>query len=273
MDTVTTPQPVVLTEGQRRILWLLSTGHTCADIARMTGRAPSVIRKTCTRIYEVMGVATAAQAVRNGLLAGHIGPYEDCGLLAAYRRHIKQDESVCAACKRGNRERMDADAAARRPTQLREPHVRLLRAFDAGRTQEQVCKAWGVSHQTVKTLTAEAYAVLGVSQLPPPVRREVALREARMRGLLRSEPTPRPSSAQSPVRLSETQVSILLEMEKGTSLAQTAVRLGMPAGSCASRLSEAYRRLDVSWMEKGTRLPAALRKARRLGLIPEPATT
>ncbi|WP_086559884.1 helix-turn-helix transcriptional regulator [Streptomyces africanus] len=271
MDTA--PQPIVLTERQRHILWLLSTGHTCADIARKTDGAPGVVRKTCARIYAVMGVATAAQAVRNGLLAGHIGPYEDCGLLAAYRRHLKRDEPICAACKRGNRERMDAEAATRRPVQLAEPHVRLLRAFDAGRTQEQVCKAWGVSHRTVKSLTAEAYAALGVAQLPPPVRREVALREARMRGLLRNQPPPRPSSAQSPVHLSDTQVSILLELEKGASLSQTATRLEMPPGSCASRLSEAYRRLDVAWMDKGTRLPEALRKARALGLLPEAATT
>jgi DNA-binding NarL/FixJ family response regulator len=263
---------VILTEGQRRILWLLSTGHTCADIARKTNRAPSVIRKTCARIYEVMGVTTAAQAVRDGLLAGHIGPYEDCGLLAAYRRHIKRDEPVCAACKRGNRERMEADAATRRPVRLTEPHVRLLRAFDAGRTQAQVCQAWNVSHRTVKTLTAEAYAALGVSQLPPAVRREVALREARMRGLLRSEPPPRPRSPQSEVRLSDTQARVLLEMESGATLAETAQRLGLARGTCSTRLSEAYRRLDVAWMEKGSRLPAALRKAREHGLLPEPAT-
>ncbi|MFD8226940.1 hypothetical protein ACFV16_22515 [Streptomyces massasporeus] len=271
MDTEA--QPVILTEGQRRILWLLSTGHTCSDIARSTNHAPSVIRKTCARIYEVMGVATAAQAVRDGLLSGHIGPYEDCGLLAAYRRHIKRDEPVCAACKRGNRERMDAEATLRRPVQLSEPHVRLLRAYDAGRTQEQVCRAWNVSHRTVKTLTAEAYAALGVAKLPPTVRREVAMREARMRGLLRDQPPPRPSAPQTTVRLSDTQVSILLELEKGASLSQTATRLGMPSGSCSTRLSEAYRRLDVAWMDKGTRLPAALRKARALRLLPEPAST
>lgn len=265
--------PVVLTESQRRILWLLSTGHTCAGIARMTDRVPGVIRKTCARIYEIMGVSTAAQAVRNGLLAGHIGPYEDCGLLSAYRRHIRRGEPICAACKRGNRERMDAEAAMRRPVSLGEPHIRLLRSFDAGRTVEQVCRAWGVSHRTVKTLTGQAYAALGVAQLPPAVRREVALREARMRGLLRDQPPPRPRGPQAEVRLSDTQVSILLELEKGASLSQTAARLNMPSGSCASRLSEAYRRLDVAWMDRGTRLPAALHRARELDLLSEPAAT
>lgn len=269
----TASQPVVLTERQRRILWLLSMGHSCTDIARLTPCAPSVARKTCTRIYALVGASTAAQAVRNGLLHGHIGPYEDCGLLAAYRRHIKRDEPVCAACKRGNRERMDTEAAMRRPVQLAEPHVRLLRAFDAGRTLEQICTAWNISHRTVKALTSEAYTALGVAHLPPAVRREVAMREARMRGLLRDQPPPAPRPAESTIRLSDTQVNILLELEKGATLRQAAENLGMHPGTCSTRLSEAYRRLDVGWMDKNVRKDTALRKARRLGLLPEPAMT
>lgn len=267
------PQPVVLTELQRRTLWLLSTGHTCAGIARDTGKAPGVVRKSCVRLYTLMGAATAAQAVRNGLLAGYIGPYQDCGSLAAHRRHIKRDEPICAACKRGNRERLEAQAAMQNcRAQLGEPEIRLLKAFDAGRTLEQICTRWRISHRAVKDLTASAYNALGVSHLPPVVRREAALREARLRGLLRGTSPAPERTPPTPAHLSETHVSVLLSMESGATLSQTADRLGLRPGTCSTRLSEAYRRLDVGWMEKGQRLPAALRKARALGLIPEPAT-
>lgn len=265
--------PVVLTERQTRVLWLLSMGHTCADIARQDGKAPGFVRKYCGRVYQLMGAETAAQAVRNGLLRGFIGPYEDCGSLAAYRRHIKRDEPVCAACKRGNRERVENEAMMeRRQAQLGEPEIRLLRAFDAGRTLEQICARWNISHRAVKDLTASAYAALGVAHLPVVVRREAALREARMRGLLRDTPPAPERTPAAPVQLSDTHVRILLSMESGATLAETAVRLELRPGTCSTRLSEAYRRLDVGWMERGTRLPAALRKARALGLIPEPAT-
>jgi DNA-binding NarL/FixJ family response regulator len=270
----TTPQPIVLTERQTRVLWLLSMGKTCSDIARENGNSPSFTRKYCTRIFRLMRASTAAQAVRNGLLDGVIGPYEDCGSLAAYRRHIKREEPTCAACKRGNRERLDREALLRtRRTKLGEPEIRLLRAFDAGRTLEQICVRWGISHRAVKDLTASAYTALGVDHLPAVVRREAAMREARMRGLLRDAPPPPERTPAMPVHLSETHVRILVSMESGATLSQTAERLGLRPGTCSTRLSEAYRRLDVGWMDKGTRLPAALRRARELGLLPEPATT
>lgn len=266
--------PVVLTELQTRRLWLLSTGRTCTDIARDEGTLPSVVRKACVRLYQLMGAETAAHAVRNGLLHGFIGPWEDCGSEAAYRRHIKRGEAACAACKRGNRERVENESLlATRQAQLGEPEIRLLRAFDAGRTLEQICARWNISHRAVKNLSASAYAALGVTDLPSVVRREAALREARRRGLLMGQ-KPVPESAPSePVRLSDTHVRVLLTMESGATVARTAEILGLRPGTCSTRLSEAYRRLDVGWMDKGTRLPAALRKARALGLLPEPATT
>lgn len=268
------PPPVMLTQLQTRTLWLLSVGHTCAGIARDTGKAPGVIRKSCVRLYALMGAETAAQAVRNGLLNGYIGPYEDCGSLAAYRRHIKRDEPVCQACKRGNRERLDAEAARRNcRTRLGEPELRLVRAFDAGRTLEQIRTRWNISHRAVKDLTASAYDALGVSHLPPVIRREAALREARLRGLLRDAPPVTERTSLTTAHLSDTHCNILLSMESGATLSQTAERLGLRPGTCSTRLSEAYRRLDVGWMEKGRRLPAALQRARRLGLLPEPATT
>lgn len=270
------PQPVVvLTERQTRILWLQSMGKTRAEIVRdVPGESLGSVKSATARTLRLLNASTTAQAVRNGLLGGHIGPYEDCGTLAAYRRHIKREEPTCAACKRGNRERSETEAALRnRRVRLSEAEVRLLRAFDAGRSVAQICERWNVRHHVIKDLTASAYAALGVSHLPQSVRREAALREARMRGFLgvRMPTQPLPTARQ--ITLSNTQVKILTELERGGSIADVARRLEMHAGTCSTRLSEAYRRLDVAWMEKGTRLPAALRKARALGLLPEPATT
>lgn len=273
MDTA--PQSAVLTERQRRVLWLLSVGCSREDIVRdIPGETAGGIKSACARIFRQLNAVTAAQAVRNGLLYGHIGPHEDCGTLAAYRKHIKRDETVCAACKRGNRERVEAEAALKlRRIQLDEPQVRLLRAFDAGRTVDQICARWNVSHRRIKDLTASVYRALAVDHLPQSVRREAALREARMRGLLGVQPPARPLRPVRQVTLSKTQVDILVHMGAGASISETARLLNMHPGTCSSRLSEAYRRLDVTWMEKGTRLPAALRRAREHGLLPETATT
>ncbi|MGY5634135.1 hypothetical protein ACW7N6_37980 [Streptomyces sp. UC1A3] len=270
MDTET--RPAVLTERQRRILWLLSVGRSRAEIAREPGHTPGSVDAACTRIFALLRASSAAQAVRNGLLHGHIGPHEDCGTLAAYRRHIRQDEPVCAACKRGNRERQDAEALLRRPVQLTEAQLRILRAIDAGRTRDQMAAAWNVRGETIKHVITSVYHALGVSHLPQSVRREAALREARRRGLLAGSP-PRQRIPVRTYSLTETQVRVLTEMGRGATLAETARTLGLAPGTCSTRLSEAYRRLDVAWMEKGTRLPAALRRAREHGLLPEPAAT
>lgn len=267
------PAVIALTERQTRVLWLLSVGRSRADIVKETGDTRGSVDAACYRIFCLLEADSAAQAVRNGLLNGHIGPYEDCGYLAAYQRHIKRDEVICPACKRGNRERMETEAALRNNrVKMSQAEVRLLRAFDAGRTREQIALAWNVSGETVKHLATSAYRSLGVSHLPQSVRREAALREARKRGLLATTPPPQlpPRTA---VSLTDTHVRVLLSMESGATLAQTAERLNLRPGTCSTRLSEAYRRLDVGWMEKGRRLPAALRRARALGLLPEPATT
>lgn len=268
------PRPTVLTERQTRVLWMLSMGYTREDIVRETGDASGAVKSACARIFQQLGAATAAQAVRNGLLGGLIGPYADCGSLAAYRRHIKREEPTCPACKRGNRERVETEAALRtRKVELDRAETRLLQAFDAGRTVGQICTAWKCSQSTVKKLTASAYAALGVSHLPQSVRREAALREARARGLLRVRMPDKPLAPPRPVSLTTTQVRILTELETGVSLDEAARRLRMHPGTVSTRLSEVYRALDVAWMNKAERRPEALRRARGMGLLPEPATT
>jgi DNA-binding NarL/FixJ family response regulator len=269
------PRPVVvLTERQRRVLWLLSTGRTRTDICEETGESKGNINGALDQVFRLLKAKTAAQAVRNGLLLGHLGPYEDCGLLSAYRRHIKRDEPICPLCKRGNRERAEIEAARRnRPVRLTERQTMLLRAFAAGRTAHQTAADWGVTYRQVKRVTEGAYAALGVMHLPLSVRRERAVHEARVRGLLGVQPpSPLHSRAQQ-IHLSNTHVRILLELETGASFSAAAERLGMHPGTFSSRVSEAYKRLGVDWVDKPARREAALRKARALGLLPEPAAT
>ncbi|QDN64418.1 helix-turn-helix domain-containing protein [Streptomyces sp. S1D4-14] len=268
------PQPAVLTERQTRVLWLLSMGYTREDIVQKTGWEPGAVKSACARIFAMLKASTAAQAVRNGLLGGLIGPYVDCGSLAAYRRHIKREETTCPACKRGNRERVEAGAALRnRRVELSKAETRLMQAFDAGRTVDQICSAWGCSQRTVKDLTTSAYATLGVSHLPQSVRRESALREARTRGLLRVRMPDRPLAPPRPITLTKTQVRILVELEAGASLSEAAERLNIHPGTVSTRLSEVYRLTDVTWMNKSGRRAEAINRLRAWGLLPEPATT
>jgi DNA-binding NarL/FixJ family response regulator len=270
MDT--TPQPVVLTERQTRVLWLLSTGKTYDVISCQTGVAVSGIKSTVQRLLRNLNAANTAHAVRIGLLEGHIGPYEDCGSRAAYRRHISQDEPTCPACKRGNRERADMEARLRSQAQLAEPHIRLLRAMHAGRTNLQIRHAWNIDERTLTRLIAATYTLLGVAHLAPAVRREAALREAAQRGLLGTQPPGASSDGGTPVKLSDTQVRILAELAAGASVGEAAQHLGLLRNTCSTRLSEAYQRLGVAWMSKDVRRAEAIQRARALGLIPEPVT-
>lgn len=259
---------VVLSERQRRVLWLVSTGRTRDEIATVLGCSSKAVRGTCERTMRALGASNAAHAVAIGLLTGHIGPYEDCGLLAAYRRHIKRNEAVCAACKRGNRERTEMEAQRQARPQLTDAQVRLLRALNAGRSHLQIRQAWNVSERTLEGLITSTYALLGVDRLAPSLRREAALREARVRGLLGVQlPSPVAQSRQN-VRLSNTQVRILLEVENGATVTETAERLGIGRNACGSRLSEAYQRLGVAWMDKADRRAEAIRRARAAGLLP-----
>lgn len=264
--------PAILNERQIRVLWLLSTGHSRDGIMRETGDTRGSVDASCTRIFHLLEAGTAAHAVRIGLLNGHIGPFEDCGTLAAYRRHIKRGEPACPACKRGNRERLDSEAATRSGrARLSPAEIRLLEALDSGHTLERVASSWKVGGETVRRLAEAAYTALGAGGLPSHARREAALREARRRGIL-TPPRPRLRAPTASVRLTKTQVGILAALAAGADVEGAARRLGLRPGTCATRLSEAYRQLDVSWMARADRLPAALRRAGELGLLPETAS-
>ncbi|MFC5802767.1 hypothetical protein [Streptomyces formicae] len=68
--------------------------------------------------------------------------------------------------------------------------------------------------------------------------------------------------------LTARQAAVLLAAEDGAPLTVVARRIGIPREQVASRLSEAYKRLGVAWMDRDERRAAAVRVARRRGLIP-----
>jgi DNA-binding NarL/FixJ family response regulator len=65
------------------------------------------------------------------------------------------------------------------------------------------------------------------------------------------------------------QAEVLTAAADGSSLVVVAGRLGTSREQVSARLSEAYRRLDVSWVPRDERRAAAVRVARGRGLIPD----
>lgn len=68
--------------------------------------------------------------------------------------------------------------------------------------------------------------------------------------------------------LTPRQAQVLTAAADGAPLSQVADRLGVRRETVAARLSDAYRRLDVAHLPRDERRQAAVRTARRRGLIP-----
>lgn len=75
-------------------------------------------------------------------------------------------------------------------------------------------------------------------------------------------------SGPQPMPLTRPQAAVLEAAADGATLAVVAARLGIRRERVAARLSEAYKRLDVAWMDRSERRAAAVRVARKRGLIP-----
>lgn len=69
-------------------------------------------------------------------------------------------------------------------------------------------------------------------------------------------------------RLTPRQAAVLSAAADGAPLSTVAARLGTTRTQIASRISEAYRALDVTWLPRAERRAEAVRIARRHGLIP-----
>ncbi|MFJ8221431.1 LuxR C-terminal-related transcriptional regulator [Streptomyces griseus] len=68
--------------------------------------------------------------------------------------------------------------------------------------------------------------------------------------------------------LTPRQAQVLMAAADGAPLAEVAERLGVRRETVAARLSDAYRRLDVAHLPRDEKRRAAVRIARRRGLIP-----
>ncbi|MFJ6810626.1 LuxR C-terminal-related transcriptional regulator [Streptomyces anulatus] len=68
--------------------------------------------------------------------------------------------------------------------------------------------------------------------------------------------------------LTPRQAQVLIAAADGAPLSQVAERLGVRRETVAARLSDAYRRLDVAHLPRDEKRQAAVRTARRRGLIP-----
>lgn len=73
--------------------------------------------------------------------------------------------------------------------------------------------------------------------------------------------------------LTPRQGQVLIAAADGAPLSEVARRLGTTRPQIAARLSEAYRRLDVTYLPRDQRRQEAVRVARKRGLIPTPRTT
>lgn len=74
-------------------------------------------------------------------------------------------------------------------------------------------------------------------------------------------------------RLTPRQAAVLAAAADGATLATVAERLGTTREQIAARLAEAYQRLGVTHLPRGERRAAAIRVARRHGLIADERNT
>jgi DNA-binding CsgD family transcriptional regulator len=260
-----------LTRRERRFLWLMTQGLRVEDIAHTFEVSGPTVRSLAHAVRLKLGTSTNTQSVSVAIFAGLIGPREDCGTRLGYRHHRRCDEDTCLACRRAHQEWTDRQTAygfvpSRIPDLVRE-ELLLLRAFDAGRTIEQVMTNWDVGRGIIERLVSSLYRKLDVAHLPVQHRREEALLEARRRGLLRLDPDvlplrlkKAPPPASRPLGLTARDRETLAAVADGCSLREAAVRLGTGRSSVASRLNSIYRKLDI------VHLPVKDRRERALTL-------
>lgn len=261
--------PVVLTAYQRRVLWLLSQGHTVSEAAQVIGTARQSVTDAALYGRRKLNVRTNEQAVLRAYLDGHIGPYEDCGSRETYLRHQSLDEDACPACKRANREWLDGlGTRPQEPVPLTDPQVRLIRALHVGRTQQQVRILWGLSRGQMERMVMDMYRRLGVSGMPRELRRERSLQAALDQGYLSPSAVrvPCPELPAQGRRLSPTEAKVLAAVD-GRTLSEAAEFLGTERTTVSSHLNRAYIKLGLGHLPRNGKRPVALRKARELGYL------
>lgn len=271
-EAVTSPtgeqsSPPALTRREHRFLWLMSQGYT-PDQAGML-MSISGTASVGSRMRGKLGALTNAHAVAVAYQRDMLGPYEECGSERGYRAHGGRHEDCCRACRRAHAEYVERNQdmpAYQSRIALTEAEHRLLRAWDAGRSNVQVRQNWNVSVKTLEGLTTAVYRKLDVRHLPVQGRRYAALDEGRRRGLLRPREQPVLVLAQRQAPpLSDLEIRTLGAVADGATLAEAGVVLTIPRQQVSSRLARIYKKLDVVHLPSGERREAALAAARKAG--------
>lgn len=266
----------LLSIRQRYVLWLMSQGYSTVSAGQQfhPPLKKNVIIDCCLHIRRRLGVRTTAQAVAVGIHTGEIGPYRDCGSRQTYLRHLDNDEDACTACRNANRRWLKEQASPPSPARPLTPvQIKIIRAFDAGRSHRDLQAGWGVSRAKLHRAVADMYIRLGVSQVPRQDRREAALAEARRRGHLRRDATElrpvRTLNASDKLTLKQQRILFAVQPtpEGAVSLAQAARNIGITRTSLSTRLCEIYRKLDVTHLPRCEKRTAALRIAQERGLL------
>lgn len=252
-----------LTRREHRFLWLVAQGYTPDQAGMMMSISGTA--SVGSRMRLKLGANTNAHAVAIAYQRDMLGPYEDCGSEHGYRSHVGRHEDACRACRRAHADyverNQDMPAYTSRIT-LTEAEHRLLKAWDAGRSNAQVRQNWNVSVKTIEGLTTSVYRKLDVRHLPVQGRRYAALDEGRRRGWLRPRPQPVLVLAERKAPgLSDLEIQTLAAVAGGATLAQAGDVLSIPRQQVSSRLARIYKKLDVVHLPSGERRAAAVKAA------------
>lgn len=268
-----TPAWIPLSPREHTFLWLIANGHTSAEAGQIL--KTKAVYELSTRVRTKLSVRTLAHAAYRAGELDIIGPHEACGTMAGYRAHHgRHDDEPCRACRRVFAEYCERNATTtarpRRP-ELNEAELRLLRAFDSGRTFKQVCANWDLSPHYLARVRTSLYRKLDVAHLAQGARYQAALAEGRRYGLLhpkRTRPlvvkTPRNPRRWGTTDLTPLQVKVLAATVN-SSLTEAGRALGMPSPQVSSHLARIYRKLDVLHLPREQRRAAAVEAARNRG--------
>jgi DNA-binding CsgD family transcriptional regulator len=258
----------LLTYREHQYLWLISQGHTPQQAFQVmgTGSSPSV----AMRVKHKLHAATMEHAVFLACHGDLLGPHMDCGTLDGFRQHQgRGDLDPCRACRRAFAEYAERqNAPVLKKIVLTEPELRMLKAFDAGRSFKQILVNWGCSRRTLDDVRISLYRKLDVAHLPQQSKQATAVEVGRRLGYLRPEPAPLPQEViveHQPRPLTELEVRTLGLLAEGASLAEAGAVLGIQGAAVSSKLARIYAKLDVLHHDHGERRSAAVAEARKQG--------
>lgn len=260
--------PPYLTRFQRPVVWHLSQGLTPKQTAAEMKVARCRVVDALVHVRRKLSCRTTVQAVLQAYVLGCVGSRLDCGTRSSYLRHLDAGQDACPACRWANQLwlKAQADPAVSPPPPLDEVQLRVLMAFHCGRSKADLLQVWGVSPAVLDRAITALYRNLGVADAPRTERRERALDIAQERGLLSVDGPGRAAPVRgSTACLTDREEEILRAAADGAPLAVVGVRVGLPATSVSSRLTEIYRKLDIAHLPMRQKRAASVPAARARG--------